>query len=374
MSKEKQCRVASIGGQALMEGVMMKSPTVMAMAVRKPDGTIITDYSRYTPWSEKSRFFALPIVRGCVNFIDSMVTGMKAMTFSTEALGLEEEEPSKFEKWLSEKLGKGTDQIVIGIAVILAMLMSVGLFIALPSFLSSMIAGRLQSAFATNLIEGVLRIVIFIGYLVAVSKIKDMKRVFMYHGAEHKTIACYENELPLTIENAAKMNRLHPRCGTNYMFLVMMISILFFSLLGFNGHWALKILLRIVCLPAVAGISYEALRLAGKSDSLLARIIRWPGIKLQLITTAEPEPDMLEVAIASFELAQDPDTFYEKYPQYKAKDAAQPKSKAADSDLAAMSTLEEEVLEELSSENAAEVDASTSSATPRPSNKAVSGT
>lgn len=299
-----------------MEGVMMKSPTAVAMAVRKEDGSMITKVEPYEPWSKRNRFFSLPIVRGCVSFVESLVTGMKAMTFSTEALDLEEEEPSKFEIWLSEKLGKGIDQVVIGIAVVFSVILSVGLFIALPSFLSSLIMGAGASALVSNLLEGLLRVLIFIGYLLAVSQMKEIKRVFMYHGAEHKTIACYEADLPLTVENARKMRRLHPRCGTNYLFLVMMVSILFFSLLGFTGHWALKILLRIVCLPIVAGLSYEVLRAAGASDSILARIVRWPGMKLQLITTKEPDDSQLEVAILAFELAEDAKAVYAKHPEY----------------------------------------------------------
>ena len=170
--------------------------------------------------------------------------------------------------------------------------------------------GTGAAPFVSKLVEGLLRIAIFIGYLVAVSQMKEIKRVFMYHGAEHKTIACYEADLPLTVDNARKMNRLHPRCGTNYLFLVMMVSILFFSLLGFTGHWALKILIRIVCLPIVAGLSFEVLRAAGKSDSLLARIVRWPGLKLQLITTKEPDESQLEVAILAFRLAEDASAVY----------------------------------------------------------------
>lgn len=343
-NKEEQQvkRIASIGGQALMEGVMMKSPDTIAMAVRKEDGTITTDCKSYTPWSEKHKFMGWPIVRGCVGFVDSLVTGMKAMTFSTEALDFEDEEPSKFELWLSEKLGKGIDQIVIGVAVVLAIVLSVGLFIALPSFLGSIVARGADSAFVTNLAEGLFRMVIFLGYLILISKFKDMKRVFMYHGAEHKTIACYESELPLTVENAQKMDRLHARCGTNYMFLVMLVSILFFSLLGFNGHWALKILLRILCLPAVAGISYEVLRAASKSDALWARIARWPGLKLQLITTSEPDPDMLEVAIVSFNLALDSEAFYKEHPEYRPEEAK--------SDIAALTEESQEIRDEMAAD------------------------
>lgn len=310
-------RISSIGGQALMEGVMMKSPTGIAMAVRKESGEILAKYEDYQPWNKKNRFFSMPIVRGCVNFVESMVVGMNAMTFSAEALELEEEEPTKFELWLSKKFGLGIEKIVIGVAVVMAVILAVGLFIALPSFIGSMLVGMRGSVFLTNIIEGVTRIAIFLGYLFMVSKMKDIKRVFMYHGAEHKTIACYESRLPLTVENVAKQNRLHPRCGTNYLFLVMAVSILFYSCLGFNGHWALKILIRIAFLPVVAGLSYEVLKAASASNSLWARIVRWPGLKLQLITTSEPDDSMMEIAIHSFELALDPQAYYNQHPDQK---------------------------------------------------------
>jgi len=302
MSEQKIC---SIGGQALLEGVMMRSPTRMSMVVRKESGELLTKVDPIRPWSEKNRFTKLPIVRGCCSFAESLATSIKTMSYAAKALDLEEEEPSKFEKWLSKTLGKGIDQIVLGVAMVLAVALTVGLFIILPSLIGSAFSKIISSAWATNFIEGLSRMIIFLGYMWLISKMKEIERVYAYHGAEHKTIACYEHGLPLTVENAREQSRLHPRCGTNYMFLVMMISILFFSLLNFSTHWAMKIVVRLACLPIVAGVSYEVLKAAAKGDSLFARIARWPGLQLQHLTTREPDDGMLEVAITAFNLVLD---------------------------------------------------------------------
>ena len=302
-------RVSSVGGQAVMEGVMMKSPTGVALAVRRADGTIATKYDGWTTKAKKGTFLGLPIVRGVVTFIETLTTGMNTLTESAKLAGEDiEEEPTKFEKWLSEKLGKSVESIVIGIAVILAVALSVGLFFLLPLGISSLIFGKAASVAGVwkSLTEGLVRLIIFIGYLLLCSRIKDVKRTFMYHGAEHKTIACYEAEEELTPENAAKHSRLHPRCGTNYLFLVMAVSILFFAAIGWNASFAVRLAMRIAFLPVVAGLSYEVLRFAARHDNWLTRIIRAPGMALQRITTKEPTPDMLEVAIAAFNLAMDP--------------------------------------------------------------------
>lgn len=302
-------RVSSVGGQAVMEGVMMKSPTGVALAVRRADGTIATRYDNWTTKAKKGTFLGLPIVRGVVTFIETLSTGMNTLTESAKLAGEDiEEEPTKFEKWLSEKLGKSVESIVIGLAVILAIALSVGLFFLLPLGISSLIFGKAASVAGVwkSLTEGLVRLIIFIGYLLLCSRIKDVKRTFMYHGAEHKTIACYEADEELTPENAAKHSRLHPRCGTNYLFLVMAVSILFFAAIGWNASFAVRLAMRIAFLPVVAGLSYEVLRLAARYDNWFTRIIRAPGMALQRITTKEPTPDMLEVAIAAFNLAMDP--------------------------------------------------------------------
>lgn len=302
-------RVSSVGGQAVMEGVMMKSPTGVALAVRCPDGTISTSYDGWTTKAKKGTFLGLPIVRGVVTFVESLVTGMNTLTESAKLAGEEiDEEPTKFEKWLSEKLGKSVESIVIGVAVILAIALSVGLFFLLPLGISTLIFGKAAEVAGVwkSLAEGLVRLLVFLGYIVLCSRLKDVRRVFMYHGAEHKTIACYEAEEPLTPENAAKHSRLHPRCGTNYLFLVMAVSILFFAAIGWNSNFLARLAMRLIFLPVVAGLSYEVLRFAAKYDNWFTRILRAPGMALQKLTTKEPTPDMLEVAITAFNLAMDP--------------------------------------------------------------------
>ena len=302
-------KVCSIGGQAVMEGVMMKSPTGVAMAVRRADGTIATSYDNWTTRAKKGTFLGLPIIRGVVTFIESLSTGMTTLTESAKLAGEDiDEEPTRFEKWLSEKLGKSVESVVVGIAVLLAVVLSVGLFFLLPLGISSLIFGGLADVAGVwkSLTEGLIRLIIFIGYIMLCASIKDVKRTFMYHGAEHKTIACYEADEELTPDNAMKHSRLHPRCGTNYLFLVMAVSILFFAAIGWNASFALRLVMRIAFLPIVAGLSYEVLRFAAKYDNAFTRIIRAPGMALQRITTKEPTEDMLEVAITAFNLALDP--------------------------------------------------------------------
>ena len=302
-------KVCSIGGQAVMEGVMMKSPTGVAMAVRRADGTIATSYDNWTTRAKKGTFLGLPIIRGVVTFIESLSTGMTTLTESAKLAGEDiDEEPTRFEKWLSEKLGKSVESVVVGIAVLLAVVLSVGLFFLLPLGISSLIFGGLADVAGVwkSLTEGLIRLIIFIGYIMLCASIKDVKKTFMYHGAEHKTIACYEAEEELTPDNAMKHSRLHPRCGTNYLFLVMAVSILFFAAIGWNASFALRLVMRIAFLPIVAGLSYEVLRFAAKYDNAFTRIIRAPGMALQRITTKEPTEDMLEVAITAFNLALDP--------------------------------------------------------------------
>ncbi len=298
----KRC---SVGGQAVMEGVMMRTMSGgIALAVRKADGSIETEY---TPQKEagKNPILKWPVVRGVVAFVDSLSTGMKMMTRSAELYGEAiEEEPSRFEKWLAKKTGKDVMDIAIVVAVILAAALAIGLFVLLPSLVTQLIhwqegAPRIWK----SLVEGFVRLFIFLGYITAISLMKDIRRVYMYHGAEHKTIACYEHDAPLTPESAMQYSRLHARCGTNYLFLVMAVSILFFAMLPYAENLLLRVLTRIIFLPLVAGLAYEVLKLAAASDALWARIIRAPGLGLQYLTTREPEKEMLEVAIAAFNLA-----------------------------------------------------------------------
>ena len=295
---------AKIGGQAVIEGVMMKSPTAMCIAVRTEKG-IKTKSEKLKPASKTSK---IPIIRGITNFISMMIMGVQCISSSTEMLDLMEEEPTKFEKWLSKVTGKSLEKIIMGVAVFLAILMSVFLFILLPIFAGEglqQLTG-INSALFRNSVEGVVRILIFLLYLILVTRMSDIKRTFMYHGAEHKTIHCFEHEAELTVENAKKFSRLHPRCGTSFLLIVMIVSILVFSLgtawlpEAVNVWW-FRTLLKLAFLPLVAGVSYELLRLLAMGDNKFIRALRYPGLQLQRLTTKEPDDSMLEVAIAAFE-------------------------------------------------------------------------
>ena len=302
MSKE---HITSIGGQAVMEGVMMRGPHKTAVAVRKPDKEIEIKVDE-NGTKKKNKFLRFPVVRGCVNFIESMVIGIKALMFSAEFIDLEEDEPSesKFEKWLEDKLGDKIKDIVIYFAIFLSLVMSVGLFILLPTVITRGLEALLADFdFAstksfTSLSEGIIRMVIFLTYMILVSQMKDIKRVFEYHGAEHKTIACYEAGEELTVENARKHTRFHPRCGTNFLLFVMIISIIIYSFLPKTGI-ILRVLMRLLLLPVVAGLSYEVIKLAGRSKKKCIHILTKPGLWLQRLTTREPDDSQLEVAIAS---------------------------------------------------------------------------
>ena len=298
----KKCEV---GGQAVMEGVMMKSPSGIAMAVRDAKGRIVLDYKKFKTKAQKGTFFGLPVVRGVVAFVESLSVGMNTLTKSAELIGEAiDEEPTKFELWLSKKMGKSVEKIIMGLAAILAVFLAVGLFFLLPQFISSLIfRGSDAASIVKCLVEGLVRLCVFIGYILFCASVKDVRRVFMYHGAEHKTIACYEAEDELTPENAMKHTRLHPRCGTNYLFLVMAVSIVFFAVVGWNDSLLVRVATRLIFLPVVAGLSYELLKFAARHENLLTRIIRAPGMGLQYITTKEPTPDMIEVAMESFHLA-----------------------------------------------------------------------
>lgn len=298
----KKCEV---GGQAVMEGVMMKSPYGIAMAVRDAKGRIVLDYKKFKTRAQKGSFWGLPIVRGVVTFVESITVGMNTLTKSAELIGEAiDEEPTKFELWLSKKLGKSVEKVIMGLAAVLAVILAVGLFFLLPQFISSLIfRGSDAASVVKCLVEGLVRLCVFIGYILFCASVKDVRRVFMYHGAEHKTIACYEAEDELTPENALKHSRLHPRCGTNYLFLVMAVSIVFFAIVGWNDSLPVRVATRLIFLPVVAGLSYELLKFAARHENLLTRIIRAPGMGLQYITTKEPTADMVEVAIEAFRLA-----------------------------------------------------------------------
>ncbi|MDD6484058.1 MAG: DUF1385 domain-containing protein [Clostridiales bacterium] len=310
----KEQHMTSIGGQAVMEGVMMRGPYKTAVSVRKPDGEIETKLDD-NGVKTRAKFFGLPIVRGCVNFIDSLVIGMKALMWSAEFIDLEEEEESesKFDKWLEDKLGDKIKDVVIYAAVFFAVIMSVGLFMVLPTLLTSLVEmipgiGAFTSTQAfTSVFEGIVRMLIFLGYMALVSNMKEIKRVYEYHGAEHKTIACYEAGEELTPENVKKYPRFHPRCGTSFLLFVMIISIILFAFLPrFDGMVKILSVLcrigtRLLLLPVVAGLSYEVIKLAGRSKNKCVGILSKPGLWLQHLTTREPDESQIEVAIASMQ-------------------------------------------------------------------------
>ena len=310
MNKEgKNCSPISIGGQAVIEGVMMNGPKKMATAVRKSDGEIVFEIKeKKENFITKYKLNKIPILRGFLSFFQSMFTGVSCLMFSAKQTDLEDEDNeqmSKFEKWVFEKFGDKVFDIVMYISVFFSLILGVGLFMVLPKLVVewvSMPFGGINEGVST-LIEGVLRLVIFLVYIILISKMKDIQRVFEYHGAEHKTIFTYEYGDELTVENVKKHQRFHPRCGTSFLVLVMITSVIVFLIIGaFAGEMTIleKILWRIAALPFVAGISYEFIKIAGRYDNKFTRFISAPGVWLQNFTTKEPDDSQIEVAIAAF--------------------------------------------------------------------------
>lgn len=301
------CRRADIGGQAVMEGVMMKAPDAIAISVRRPNGDIVTRRSTYEPLSKKHPWMGWPIVRGIVNFVTMLSMGMDVLQKSTDMLGILDEEPTKFEKWLSKKLGKGIDKIVMATAIVLAVVMSIGLFFVIPELVARGLKALMPNPgqnWLINLLSGIVRILILIGYILFCCTVPDVRRTFQYHGAEHKTVYCNENDLLLTPENAQRFSTLHPRCGTSFLLIVFVISIVLFTLVGYQGtNYFLRLGSRLLLLPFVAGISYEVLKGLAHADSKLVRALRWPGLQMQRLTTKQPTDEMLEVAIVSMNVA-----------------------------------------------------------------------
>ncbi|MBQ4517474.1 MAG: DUF1385 domain-containing protein [Clostridia bacterium] len=304
MSENKK-HMTSIGGQAVMEGVMMRGPKEIAVAVRKPDGEIIIDKKPVASILQKYKFLKLPIIRGVISFFESLVVGTKALMFSAEFFDIEEEEDKAKKAEMTEeerakaeaKESKVKTAAIYG-SVVVALLFGIGLFMLLPGVLVDLVRKLFPSNILATLTEGLVRITIFLIYILLVSQMKDIRRVFEYHGAEHKTIFCYESGEELTIENARKFSRLHPRCGTSFLLIVMVVSIILFSFISVD-HILLRLGLRLLLLPVVAGLSYEVIKLAGRSKSKCMRLVSLPGMWLQKITTREPDDSQLEVAIAS---------------------------------------------------------------------------
>lgn len=290
-----------IGGQAVIEGVMMKNMDRYAVSVRKPNGKIETKVEECVSFAEKHPLFQLPVFRGMANFLESMVIGMKTLNYSASFYEDEEEQTESRTKQLLEKiLGEKAEKIIMGIVLVFSLAISIGLFMILPYIASEALGKLIRNEYVILFMEGIIRIAIFLGYIVLISRMEDIKRVFMYHGAEHKTINCLEAGVPLTPENVDNFSRLHKRCGTSFIFIVMIISMVFFFFIRVGTIW-LRIVLRLLFLPLVAGVSYEFIRLAGSSDHPLVQIFSKPGLALQKLTTKEPDHSMIEVAIASVE-------------------------------------------------------------------------
>ena len=305
-----------IGGQALIEGIMMRGPEKDAIVIRGRDGlTVEVSPRKINP---PGSFKTWPFFRGVFTFFDSQVTGVKALMRSADLAPEEyQEEPSKLDKWLEEKLGNEKfQQVIIGIAVALGLGMSIGLFFLLPMIISGFFDRWINNTLTLNLVEGIIRMVIFMAYMLLVSRMNEMKRVFAYHGAEHKTIRCYEAQLPLTVENVRSQTRLHPRCGTSFLLVVMVISILVFSIAstlllavfpgleairGTFGYRLLMVAFKLMLLPAVVGVTYEINRWCGRNDNALTRAMSAPGMWMQNFTTNEPDDGMIEVAIKAVE-------------------------------------------------------------------------
>lgn len=293
MNKDQPIKT-SIGGQAVIEGIMMRGPKKTALSVRLPNKTISTE-----EWDTKSSnkwYKKTPFIRGVFNFIDSMMMGYTCLMKSAEKAGFDDEEPSKFELKLKEIFGDKYMTFLEGVIMVFAVILAVGLFTILPAFLVNLTRGFIKNDILLTAIESVVKIGIFLGYLYLVSKMDDIDRVFKYHGAEHKTIFCYEHGEELTVENVRKYTRFHPRCGTSFLVIVLLLSILVSSFLSWGNIW-LRVGLKILCLPIIMSVSYECIKLAGRCDNLFTRILSAPGLWTQRLTTREPDDDQIEVAI-----------------------------------------------------------------------------
>lgn len=314
-------KYSGIGGQALIEGIMMKNKDNYAMAVRKPNGEIAVEKDTYVSMTEKVKFFSLPFVRGIFNFADSMILGMKTLGWSASFFeeDEEEEEPGKIEQWLIDKFGEKLEEYLMPVIMVFSMLLAVAIFMVLPLLIANVFRMFIKTETVMAVLEGFIRIGIFITYVKLISRMEDIKRTFMYHGSEHKCINCLEHGLVLNVENVRNSSKEHKRCGTSFLLIVMTISILFFMVVRVETIW-LRIASRIVLIPVIAGISYEVLRLAGRYDNKIMNLISVPGMWMQGLTTLEPDDGMIEVAIASVEAIFDwreylEETFPEKYPK-----------------------------------------------------------
>ncbi len=304
MRKNKCNRYSGIGGQAVLEGIMMKNKDQYAVAVRKPDGEIEVEVDVYHGVMYGSKITKIPFLRGIFNFIDSLMLGTKTLNYSASFYEEESAEETKTDRFFDKLFGGKGEKILVGITTVFSIALAVAIFIVLPYFLASFLQDYVRNTSLMAIIEGVIRIVIFLLYVVGISAMKDIRRVYQYHGAEHKCINCIEKGRPLTVRNVMRSSRLHKRCGTSFMFFVMFVSIILFFFIRVQNP-VYRVLVRILLIPVIAGISYEIIRLAGRSNNIIVRILSAPGMLLQRLTTKEPDESMAEVAIKAVEAVFD---------------------------------------------------------------------
>lgn len=300
----RKSRYSGIGGQAVLEGVMMKNKEKYAVAVRKPDGEIEVEVETYQGLAHGSKFKELPFIRGIFNFLDSLILGTRALNYSASFYEEEEGKETKFDKAMDKMSGGNGEKLLSGIVTVISIMLAVGIFIVLPYFISSLFESFIRNRSLMAIIEGVIRIALFLLYVWGISAMKDIRRLYQYHGAEHKCINCIEKGRPLTVHNVMRSSRLHKRCGTSFIFFVMLVSIVLFFFIQVDNV-AEKVILRILLMPVVAGISYEIIRLAGRTDNVFIKILSAPGMWIQRMTTREPDESMAELAIASVEAVFD---------------------------------------------------------------------
>lgn len=300
----RKSRYSGIGGQAVLEGVMMKNKEKYAVAVRKPDGEIDVEVETYQGLAHGSKFKELPFIRGIFNFLDSLILGTRALNYSASFYEEEEGKETKFDKAMDKMSGGNGEKLLSGIVTVISIMLAVGIFIVLPYFISSLFESFIRNRSLMAIIEGVIRIALFLLYVWGISAMKDIRRLYQYHGAEHKCINCIEKGRPLTVHNVMHSSRLHKRCGTSFIFFVMLVSIVLFFFIQVDNV-AEKVIFRILLMPVVAGISYEIIRLAGRTDNIFIKILSAPGMWIQRMTTKEPDESMAEVAIASVEAVFD---------------------------------------------------------------------
>ena len=300
----RKSRYSGIGGQAVLEGVMMKNKEKYAVAVRKPDGEIEVEVETYQGLAHGSKFKELPFIRGIFNFLDSLILGTRALNYSASFYEEEEGKETKFDKAMDKMSGGNGEKLLSGIVTVISIMLAVGIFIVLPYFISSLFESFIRNRSLMAIIEGVIRIALFLLYVWGISAMKDIRRLYQYHGAEHKCINCIEHGMTLTVDHVRESSKQHKRCGTSFLIIVMLISILFFMVVRVDNV-LLRMASRIILVPVIAGVSYEFLRLAGRSDNPVVNLLSKPGLWMQNLTTSEPDDSMIEVAIAAVEAVFD---------------------------------------------------------------------